>query len=151
MAKDVACIVYLPSNVGSVEEVEQRLASQGYEVRSFEVTKERAAAVKAGQWETLPNELAACLEEAVLVVLLIDEDANLLGPIAGLGSDAGCRVVSIGGSPDDLPVDLDDIIDGHIPSVDAPNADEVIGGKPDRIEPDGESASPRKPVRVKCQ
>lgn len=151
MAEEFACIVFLPSSRGKVEEVEQRLISQGYQVHTFEITNDRAAAVKSGDWGSLPKELADCLEEAALVVFLIDEGGSLLGPIAGLGSDAGCRVVSIGGGPSELPEGLDDVIDGHIPNVNAPDADDIIGGKPDRIESDGQAAPPRKPKRVKCQ
>ena len=151
MANNLACVVYLSSYRGEVAAVEQRLQVLGYEVQSFEVTKERASAVQTGDPSSLPSELRKCLDKADLCVLLIDEDADCLGAVAGFGSDFGCRVVTVGGEPDDVPSDVDDIADGHVPDIERPEADEILCGKPERIQTDGVAAPVRKPARVKCQ
>lgn len=151
MANKLACIVYLSTFAGSVDAVEQHLQALGYDVHSFEVTKDRANTVVAGELSSLPTELRKCLKDAELCILLIGEDAECLGPIGGLGSDLGCRMVTIGGDPDDVPTDIDDIADGHIPDIEQPEADEVLGGERIRIKPDGEAAPERKPKRQKCQ
>ena len=151
MATKLACVIYLESYTGSVLAIKNKLDEQGYEVHSFELAKNLASDVRMGHWETLPDQIAACLRDADLVVLLIDDDAETLGPIAGLGSDAGCRVVTVGGNPDNLPESLDDIIDAHLPNLDIPQAGEIIGGVSDRLSDEGRSAAKRKPRRVKCQ
>lgn len=151
MVKKLACVVYLNSYAGSVAAVEQRLQALGYKVHSFEVTKERADAIVAGDAASLPSELRNCLQECELLVLLLDDDAECLGSIGGLGSDAGCRVVTVGGDPETVPTELDDITDGHIPNIEHPTADEVLGGSRERIKPDGTVSDERKPKRVKCQ
>lgn len=147
----LACVVYLSSYAGSVDAVEEHLQALGYEVHSFEVTEERARAVRAGALDTLPEELRHCLENAELCVLLLGDDAEALGAIGGLGSDMGCRVVTVGGDPENLPDELDDVIDGHVPDIEQPPADEVFDGAPERIKPDGSPSEERKPKRVKCQ
>jgi len=88
---------------------------------------------------------------ADLCVLLLEDSAEGLAAIGGLGSDMGCQVVTIGGDPEELPSELDDVIDGHVPEIDLPVVDEIIEGEPERIKPDGEPAEERKLRRVKCQ
>jgi hypothetical protein len=151
MASKLACIVYLSSYQGSVEAVEDHLQGLGYDVHSFEVTKARAEAVRAGDVASLPDELRKCLQDAELCVLLLGDEAECLGAIGGLGSDLGCRVVTMGGDPESLPAELDDVIDGHLPDVEQPQVDEVFQGTPERIKPDGTASPDRKPKRVKCQ
>lgn len=151
MASKAACIVYIEEFAGSVDAVEARLHELDYDVQSFEISKDRATAVRAGELESMPPELRTCLEAADLCVLLLGDDAECLGAIGGLGSDLGCRVVTIGGSPENVPSELDDIADGHLPDVDQPAADEVLGGTRSRIKTDGEPAEERKAKRQKCQ
>lgn len=151
MAGKLACVVYLSSYQGSVDAVEDHLQALGYEVHTFEVTEERAQAVRAGDSSSLPDELRQCLEKADLCVLLLGEDAERLGAIGGLGSDMGCQVVTVGGDPEKLPSELDDVIDGHVPDTEQPTVDEIFEGTPERIKPDGEPAEVRKAKRVKCQ
>lgn len=151
MARKLACVVYLSSYRGSIDAVEERLQALNFEVHTFEVTEERAQAVQAGDLSSLPDELRQCMQTADLCVLLLDERAEGLAAIGGLGSDMGCQVVTIGGDPEVLPAELDDVIDGHVPDIDLPIVDEVIEGEPERIKPDGEPADERKANRVKCQ
>ena len=151
MAQKLACVIYLSSYSGSVAATEEKLVEQGFAVHVFEIAKALASQVSIGQWDTLPAEIADCVKKADLVVLLIEDDAELLGPIAGLSSDAGCQVVTVGGEPDALPDGLDDIIDGHLPNLEIPQAEEILGGATNRLGQDGDPVAPRKPRRVKCQ
>ncbi len=151
MAGKLACVVYLSSYQGSVDAVEDHLQELGYAVVSFEIAKERAEAVRAGDLSSLPDELRECLQKADLCVLLLGDDAEPLGAIGGLGSDMGCQVVTVGGDPENLPSELDDVIDGHVPDTDQPIVDKIFEGTPERIRPDGEPAEARKAKRVKCQ
>jgi hypothetical protein len=151
MDRKLACVVYLSSYVGSLARVEARLLKLGYEVHSFEVSKDRADAIVAGDKASLPDALRDCLEQSELCVLLIDESAGSLGTIGGLSSDLGCRVVTVGKDLESLPIELDDIADGHLPDVDHQKADEVLGGERVRINVDGTELPLREPKRQKCQ
>jgi len=150
MATKKACILHTPQKKVDAEAVSKRLRAEGYDVRVTGVSIQTAKSVEAGDRSTLPPTAAECLENATLCVILVDED-GCLGTVGGLASDAGCRVITVGGSPDALPNDLDDIADGHVPSPDAPELVEIAKGKDERIAPDGTRAPPRKPNRVKCQ
>jgi hypothetical protein len=149
MAKK-ACVIHTKGKQAEADATSAKLQDVGYEVCMAEVTAGEAAAVKAGEHGSLPARVQDCLSGAELCLILVDDEVGL-GIVAGLASDGGCRVVTVGGSPEDLPEELDDIIDGHLPSPDAPDFVDVIEGEPERVGPDNEPAPPRKPPRVKCQ
>lgn len=150
MATKKACVVHTPSKKAGAETVVSRLRGEDYEVCVAEVSVEIAKDVKAGEMASLPADVRGCLEGADVCVILIDEEVNL-GVIGGLASDGGCRVVTIGGSPDNLPAELDDVVDGHLPAPDSPELVDVVSGVPERVRPDNKPAPPREPDRVKCQ
>lgn len=149
MAKK-ACIVFCQAKASEAEAVAKRLQGDGFETCMAEVTFTDAKAVKAGDTLSLPSAVNECLDGAEVCVILVDED-NAFGGIGGLASDEGCRVVTVGGDPTDLPTDLDDIIDGHVPSPDSPELCDIVEGEPERVQPDNSPAPPRNPDRVKCQ
>ena len=149
MAKK-ACIIFGSGKQAEADKAAAQLQEAGYDVCLAKVTGEEATAVKAGDHDSLPEPVQDCLSGAEVCIILVDDDVDF-GGIGGLASDDGCRVVTVGGSPDALPEGLDDIIDGHVPSPDAPNLIEIVEGEPERIQPDNSPASPRKPDRVKCQ
>lgn len=152
MAEKIACVIYTKNHEPELADVVKQLENRGFQVECHEVTSDVAAAYSKGDSQSLPDAVRECLERAEVCVLLFDEDFDeVFAGIGGLASDCGCRVVSVGGSPEDLPTDLDDIIDGHVPSAQSPDFPEIVDGKPDRVLPDGGSAGPRKPDRVKCQ
>jgi hypothetical protein len=132
------------------DEVAAQLRNDDYEVCVAEVTKDVAQSVKAGDVSSVPKEVAQCLSDADICIILVSDDVDL-GAIGGMASDSGCRVVTVGGSPDELPVEFDDIIDGHVPRPDSPQLPDIIEGEPALIRPDGTIAPRRKPKRVKCQ
>lgn len=150
MALKKACIIFTTTKEVEAEATAAQLRDNGYSVCMAEVTAEVGGAVKAGDQASLPAEVADCLQDAEVCIILIDETGDL-GAIGGLASDRGCRVVTVGGSPDDLPQELEDIIDGHAPSLDAPELMDVVKGEPERIKSGHEPAPGRKPDRVKCQ
>ncbi|WP_162888162.1 hypothetical protein [Sphingomonas mesophila] len=149
MAKK-ACIVFTEARAAEAEVVAKRLQENGFDACMAEVSITEAKAVQAGDASTLPDHVKDCLDGAEVCVILVDEEAAL-GGIGGLASDGGCRVVTVGGDPAILPTDIDDIIDGHVPSPDAPDLIDVVEGEPERIRPDNSPAPPREPDRVKCQ
>jgi len=142
--------LYTPPQQAQAEVTVARLRDEGYEVCAVEVIAEVAKAIKAGESASLPAEVQDCLAGAEVCVILVDETVDF-GALGGLASDGGCRVVTVGGSPDALPAALDDIIDGHVPSPDAPELVDVVEGETERVRPDHTAAPPRKPDRVKCQ
>lgn len=149
-----ACVIFSAAKRDEADQVVQRLRDEGYEVCATEVVPEVAQAVKANDATSLPPEVASCLDGAEVCVILVEQDAaasSCMGGLAGIASDGGCRVVTVGGSPESLPVELDDIIDGHAPSPDAPDLIDIIAGRPDRIKPDNSPAPERDEDRVKCQ
>jgi hypothetical protein len=150
MATKKACVIFTAAKQSEADAVSANLQEAGYEVCMAEVAAAEAAAVKAGQQGSLPAKVQGCLDGAEVCVILMDEAADF-GGIGGLASDGGCRVITVGGNPEDLPEELDDIIDGHLPSPDSPDLVDVVEGEPERVRPDNEPASPRKPPRVKCQ
>jgi hypothetical protein len=150
MATKKACVLHTPEKKAEAEAVSKRLQADGFEVCVTGVSTQTAKSVKAGDTSTLPTTVEACLKDASVCVILVDDEGSL-GAVGGLASDAGCRVLTVGGSPDALPNDLDDVADGHVPSPDAPELVDIANGKDERIAPDGTSAPPRKPKRVKCQ
>jgi hypothetical protein len=150
MATKKACILHTPQKKADAEAVAKRLQAEGYDTCVTGVSSQTAKSVQAGDMSTLPSTVAECLKDASICVILVDEE-GCLGAVGGLASDAGCRVVTVGGSPDALPKELDDIADGHVPSPDTPDLIDIANGKDERITPDGSSAPPRKPKRVKCQ
>lgn len=150
MAARKACIVYTEAKSAEADVVADRLKGQGFNPCLAKVTVEDAMAVKAGDASSLPRAVQDCLNGAQVCILLI-EDESTLGGIGGLASDAGCRVITVRGDPGDLTQDLDDLIDGHIPSPNSPELIDVVEGAQERVLPDGSSAPPRNPDRVKCQ
>jgi hypothetical protein len=68
-----------------------------------------------------------------------------------LGADLGCRVVTVGGDPETVPTELDDVADGHVSDIEQPLADDILGGDRVRVKPDGTATEPRAPKRQKCQ
>jgi hypothetical protein len=150
MAAKKACVLHTPEKAADAEIVGQRLRASGYEVCITGVSSETAKTVKAGDKSSLPNAVAACLEGASVCVLLIDNEGTL-GALGGIASDSGCRVVTVGGPPDALPTELDDIVNGHVPNPDTPQLVEIVDGEDIRIEPDGSQAPRRKSDRVTCQ
>jgi hypothetical protein len=153
MAAKKACVLYGSEQEVAAEAAAERLRKDGYEVCASEVTAEEARTVRAGDLTSLPPQVSECLKGAELCLILLAErnPSADLGPLAGLASDAGARVVTLGGSPEELPTELDDVIDGHVPSVDAPRFDEVVCGVPERLRPDNTTVPRRDEDRVKCQ
>jgi hypothetical protein len=149
MAKK-ACIVFTEMKAMEAEAVAKRLQGQGFDTCMAQVTIVEAKAVKAGDTSTLPAAVKDCLNGAEVCIILVEEN-TALGAIGGLASDEGCRVVTVGGDPADLPTEIDDVIDGHVPSPDAPDLMDVVEGEPERIRADNSPAGPREPDRVKCQ
>lgn len=145
-----ACVIYTQSKQAEAEAASAKLKDAGYDICMAEVSSEEADAVKLGDVESLPTQVRDCLDGADVCVILIDEDVDF-GDIGGIASDEGCRVVTVGGEPEDLSEDLDDIIDGHLPTPESPDFIDVIEGEPERVGTDDEAAAPRKPPRVKCQ
>lgn len=122
-----ACVIHTASKSGDAEIVAGRLVDDGYVVCTTEVTTEIASSAKAGDTSSLPADAIDCISGAEVCVILVDDTIDL-GAIGGLVSDQGCRVVTVGGSPDDLPEQLDDIGDAHVPSPESPELlDEVRG------------------------
>ncbi|MGN6155713.1 MAG: hypothetical protein ACTHN4_08255 [Sphingomicrobium sp.] len=150
MATKKACVIYTPQKKTEAQSTAGRLQDDGFDVCLTEVSAEVANAVQAGNQSSLPTDVKDCLDGAEVCVILVDEAIDL-GGIGGIASDVGCRVVTVGGDPDKIPTELDDIIDGHVPSPDDPELIGVVEGQPERIKPDHTSAPPRKPDRVKCQ
>jgi hypothetical protein len=150
MATKKACVIHTASKKPEAEAVAKQLGDEGFQVCLTEVTAEEANSVKSSDTSSVPTAVQACLEGSEVCVILVDEAVDL-GGIGGIASDGGCRVVTIGGDPDNLPIDLDDIIDGHVPSPDDPELVDVVEGEPDRIKPDHTPAPPRNPDTVKCQ
>lgn len=150
MAADKACVLHIPQKRTEAEEVGARLRANGYEVCITGVSSQTAKAVKAGDASSLPSTVADCLDGAVICVILVDGEGTL-GAIGGIASDSGCRVVTVGGPPDGLPQELDDVIDGHVPYADSPELIDIVQGEDARVTPDGKRAPTRKPKRVKCQ
>lgn len=154
MTEKKACVIFTASKEAEAKHVVQRLSDSGYEISAIEVTHEIAEAAKAGDQASIPPEIASCLNDAEVCVILFEEEtaaSGALGGLAGIASDAGCRVVTIGGDPDELPSDVDAIIDGHVPSSETPDLIDVVNGRPRRIRPDNTQAPGRDPERVKCQ
>ena len=150
MATKKACVIHTTSKKAEAEAVAKQLSDKGFQVCVTEVSAEEANAVKSGDSSSMPNAVQECLEGSEVCVVLVDEAVDL-GGIGGIASDQGCRVVTVGGDPDNLQTNLDDIIDGHVPSPDDPELVDVVEGEPDRIKPDHTPAPPRKPDTVKCQ
>lgn len=153
MAGKKACIIYTAAKEVEADSVVERLKANGYEVWAKKVTAEVAEAAQ-GESSPVPPEVAECLSAAEVCIILVDDDPAVssgMGGIAGLASDGGCRVVTVGGKPDALPVELDDIIDGHVPSADTPDLIKIVDGRPDRISPDNTPVPKRNEDRVKCQ
>lgn len=154
MPNKKACVIYSHENQAEASQVAQRLGGEGYEVCATEVTGEEANSIKAGVLDSIPPKVAGCLADAEVCVILVGEDKPAevgFGGVAAAASDAGCRVVTVGGSPEQLPTELDDVIDGHVPSADSPELPEIISGRPQRIRPDNTPAPERDEDRVKCQ
>jgi hypothetical protein len=150
MTTKKACVIHTPPKRSEAEAAAARLKNDGYSVCVSEVTAAVANAVKAGDKNSLPGEVQDCLAGAEVCVILVDEAIDL-GAIAGIASDMGCEIITVGGSPADLPTSLDDITDGHLPSPEAPQFEEVVEGKPDMIKPDNTPSKDRDTDRVKCQ
>lgn len=150
MATKKACVVHTPAKKTDAEAVRERLSNDGYSVCLTEVSASEANAVEAGDRSSLPVDVRECLEGAEICVILVDDVVGL-GAIGGLASDMGCEVMTVGGSPEDLPDSLDDVTDGHVPTPDAPQLEEIVQGKPEMIRPDNTRAKPRDSDRVKCQ
>jgi len=152
MADRVACVIYTKSRANDLPATEQSLVLQGYRVDAFEITQDLAGDFISGNDASLPSVLRTCLEIAEVCVLLFDENcADVFCGIGGFASDRGCRVITVGGDPDDIPTELDDISDGHVPSPEVDSFPDIIKGDPVRIKPNGEKAPPRNPDRIKCQ
>lgn len=153
MAEKKACVLYGSGQENAAEAAAERLRNDGYGVCTVEITAEEAHAVRAGDLTSVPSAAAECIEGSEVCLILIGEGNGVadLGPLAGLASDAGARVVTVGGSPEDLPTELDDVIDGHVPSIDSPRFDDVVCGVPERVRPDNTTPTGRKEDRVKCQ
>jgi len=152
MANKKACVIFTEKKRDEADRLSERLRAEGYNVCATEVSAQDAKALVAKDVSALPSEVTACLADAEVCVLLIDDEApDMFDGLAGLASDGGCRVVSVGGAPADLSRDLDDLIDGHLPDVDDPTLIDVVNGKPHRIKPDKSPEAERKEPRVKCQ
>ncbi len=148
-----ACVIFTSAKEAEADEVMGRLKAEGYEVCAARVPAEIAKAAK-DENSSPPAEVAECLDGAEVCVILVDEDPTVssgMGGFGGSASDGGCRVVTVGGDPENLPSELDDIIDGHVPSPDSPELIDVAAGRPERIKPDNTSAPKRDEDRVKCQ
>jgi hypothetical protein len=150
MTTKKACVIHTPPKKSEAEATAARLENDGYSVCITEVTAAVVNVVQAGDKNSLPDEVKECLDGAQVCVVLVD-DAIDLGPIAGIASDIGCEIVTVGGSPADLPTSLDDITDGHLPTPEAPQFEEVVEGKPEMIKPDNTPSKDRDADRVKCQ
>ena len=98
MATKKACILHTPQKKAEAEAVSKKLQADGYDVCVTGVSTQTAKSVEAGDKSTLPLTVAECLENASLCVILVDEE-GCLGAVGGLASDAGCRVMTVGGSP----------------------------------------------------
>ena len=154
MATKKACVIFSAAKQAEADQVVQRLKNEGFEVCAQEVAPDVAQAVKCGDTTSVPAQVADCLEGADVCVILVDKDANAsaaMGGLAGIASDGGCRVITVGGSPEALPRELDDIIDGHVPSAENPDLIGIVQGRTDRIKPDNKPAEKRDEDRVKCQ
>lgn len=148
-----ACVIFSPTKEAEAEQVVVRLRAEGYDVCAITVTPEVAAAAKEGS-SSLPTDIAACIAGAEVCVILVDVDpgaSSALGGLGGMASDGGSRVVTVGGDPKALSAELDDIIDGHVPSPETPELIDIVGGRPDRIAADNTPADKRNEDRVKCQ
>lgn len=150
MATKKACILHTPTKKAEAAEVGARLEQHGYEVCITAVSTQTAKSVEAGDKSTLPSTVADCLDGASLCVILVDEEGTLAA-VGGIASDSGCRVVTVGGSPDALPSQLDDIAHGHVPAPDTPELLDIVDGQDARIAPDGTQLPRRKSDRVTCQ
>jgi hypothetical protein len=150
MATKKACILHTPAKKIEAEAVGDRLRVRGYEVCITGVSTQTANAIKAGDKSSLPSTVAECLQGASVCVILIDDEGSLAA-VGGIASDSGCRVVTVGGSPEALPTELDDIVNGHVPTPDTPQLADIVDGEDIRIEPDGTQAPRRKSDRVTCQ
>ena len=147
-----ACVLYGATKTAEAEHLKAELEKSDCTVCLTEVTAAVGQNVQQGLMLGLPDEVAACIDGADLCfILLSDEIAEVSGSLAGAASDRGCRVVSIGGSPSDLPQALDDIIDAHLPSPGNEHLPAVIGGECIRVGPDKTRAHDRDEDRVKCQ
>lgn len=151
MSTKKACVIFTAAKEAEVGQVVQRLSEAGYEVCTTEVEPDIAKAVKAGAVASVPTEVANCLSGAEVCVILLDQELDAFGGLAGVASDGGCRVVTVGGDPEKLPADLDDVIDGHVASSQNPDFVEIVNGRPERIKPDNSPATRRKVNKVKCQ
>lgn len=150
MAAKKACVLHTPGKKVEAEEVGARLQAGGYEVCITGVSSQTAKTVEAGNISSLPSTVTACLDGAAICVILVDDEGSL-GTVGGIASDSGCRVITVGGSPDVLPQALDDVVDGHVPYPDSPELIDVVEGEDARVMPDGNREPARKPQRVKCQ
>jgi hypothetical protein len=150
MATKKACVIFTAAKQAEAQATSAKLQDSDYEVCLTQVTAAEASRVQAGNQGTLPKHVQDCLHEAEVCVILVDVDVDF-GSVGGLASDGGCRVVTIGGNPGDLPQELDDIIDGHVPSSDAPGVIEIVEGRPERLKPDNTPAADRNEKKVKCQ
>lgn len=154
MAAKKACVIHTEAKRSDAENVAGRLASDGYEVCITEVSADEAKAVQSGDSSSLTAEVRACIDGADLCVILVDDDADIcagLGGIAGAASDGGCRVITVGGEPEEVPEPLDDIIDGHVPAADSADLLDIANGRSDRVKSDRQSAAKRSEDKVKCQ
>ncbi len=145
-----ACILHTPKNKADADVVAQKLGNNGYDTCVTEVTAEEAKSVRTGDASSISSAVKDCLDGAEVCVIILDEAVDF-GGIGGIASDGGCSVVTVGGDPDDLPSDLDDVIDGHVPSPDDSELVVIVEGEPNRVKPDHTTAPPRKPDTVKCQ
>jgi hypothetical protein len=154
MATKKACVIFSAAKRTEADEVVRKLRDEGFEVCAAEVASDVGRAVKAGDITSVSAEVANCIDGAEVCIILVEEDASAsagMGGLAGIASDGGCRVITVGGSPEKLPRELDDIIDGHVPSADTPELIDIVNGRPDRIKPDKKPAPSRDEDRVKCQ
>jgi hypothetical protein len=151
MSNNEACVLYTSARHADALSLEIRLKALGLDVCLAEIAAEVAQRVKSGDRSSLPAGVAECLEGASLCFVLVDETGDSMGALAGIASDMGCRVISIGGSPEDLPDSLDDIVDAHLPDIGNDRLPDAVSGEAIRVRPDNSLAPARKENRVKCQ
>jgi hypothetical protein len=151
MAKK-ACVLFGSEKTNEAEQLRVQLEQAGCTVCLTEITIDVAKVVQNKDAENFPEEVTICLDGADLCFILISEGIlGCAGAIGGAASDGGCRVISIGGSPDNLPTQLDDLVDSHLPDVNDENLPSVVDGESICIGPDKVRRPTRKEDRVKCQ
>lgn len=149
-----ACIVYTPATANQRQSVRARLEQHGFVVTECEASESDAKAAEAGSPDIPPN-LLECILAAAVCIFLISSESDVrpgvgIGAGIGAGNSAGKRVVVVlADSCASLPTIVDDLADAVV-QIDSENIGPAAGGA-DAWEIPGQSGTPRKVERVKCQ